>query len=135
MGPDEEKRLRQLLFKKRQLPEPDWNLFNRATKQFSRARQPTVVIEEPPKPVDVPLLEDSKEKAEEAPPPPAPVPNVNEKEQAYEDLGIPPTASKKDIRNAYLKMAMLHHPDKGGDPEVFKRIKAAYDKLTEVKEE
>lgn len=36
MGPDEEKRLRQLLFKSHQLPEPDWNLFTRATKRFSK---------------------------------------------------------------------------------------------------
>ena len=37
MGPDEEKKLRQLLLQKRQLPEPDWNLFARTTKRFSRA--------------------------------------------------------------------------------------------------
>ena len=36
MGPDEEKRLRQLLSMKQQLPEPDWNLFARTSKRFSR---------------------------------------------------------------------------------------------------
>lgn len=39
MGPDEEKQLQQLLFKKRQLPEPSWNLFKRTSKRFSRALQ------------------------------------------------------------------------------------------------
>lgn len=44
MGPDEEKKLRQLLLLKRQLPEPDWNLINRATKRFGRfaERGPTM---------------------------------------------------------------------------------------------
>lgn len=37
MGPDDEKRLRALLFQKRQLPEPTWNLFARTTKRTSRA--------------------------------------------------------------------------------------------------
>ncbi len=36
MGPDEQKQLQQLLFTKRQLPEPAWNLFSRTTKRFSR---------------------------------------------------------------------------------------------------
>ena len=47
MGPDEEKRLRQILFKKQQLPEPAWNLFNRTTRRFSRA------IEQQEKPVSI----------------------------------------------------------------------------------
>lgn len=36
MGPDEEKRLRQLMRKSQQLPEPTWNLLARTTKRFSR---------------------------------------------------------------------------------------------------
>ena len=30
----------------------------------------------------------------------------------YETLGVPPTAHKQDIRNAYRKLALRHHPDK-----------------------
>lgn len=39
MNPEEEKQLRALLFKKRQLPEPVWNLFARATKRMSKFRE------------------------------------------------------------------------------------------------
>ena len=38
MSPDEDKKLRQLLRMSHQLPEPDWNLFNRTTKRWSRLR-------------------------------------------------------------------------------------------------
>ena len=37
MGPDEEKRLRQIMIKERRLPDPAWNLIARATKKMSRA--------------------------------------------------------------------------------------------------
>lgn len=45
----------------------------------------------------------------------------------WEVLGIEKTATKADIRNAYLALARLHHPDVGGDPQAFKRVRAAYD--------
>ena len=38
MGPDEEKKVRQLLRLSHQLPEPEWNLLARTTKRWSRAR-------------------------------------------------------------------------------------------------
>jgi len=38
-------------------------------------------------------------------------------------------ASEADVKKAYRKMAMKHHPDKGGDPEVFKDMTFAYDVL------
>ncbi len=41
MSPDEEKKLRQLLIQKRQLPEPNWNLIARATKRQSRTSELT----------------------------------------------------------------------------------------------
>jgi len=33
------------------------------------------------------------------------------------------------VKVAYRKLAMKHHPDKGGDAEMFKRIAAAYESL------
>ena len=130
MSPEQEAQLRHLIRKSQQMPEPSWNLFQRTTKRFSRATripQPDVTSQLPqPRPQAVPQLEDKSP----LPEPPKPSPSEDSKQQAYEDLGLPPTASMKDIRNAYLKMAMKHHPDKGGDPEMFKRVKAAYDKLT-----
>ena len=32
----------------------------------------------------------------------------------YETLEVDKSASKKDIRTAYMKLSRTHHPDKGG---------------------
>ena len=32
----------------------------------------------------------------------------------YETLEVDKSASKKDIRKAYMKLSRTHHPDKGG---------------------
>ena len=50
----------------------------------------------------------------------------------YELLGIGRDASDDDIKRAYKKLASKHHPDKGGDAEKFKEIKAAYDTLKDI---
>lgn len=49
----------------------------------------------------------------------------------YDVLGVPKTASCTEIKKAYLKLARTHHPDKGGDPEVFKDIVKASEVLTD----
>ena len=49
----------------------------------------------------------------------------------YEILGLSNGASDADVKKAYRKLAMKHHPDKGGDPEQFKKIQAAYDVLSD----
>lgn len=49
----------------------------------------------------------------------------------YEKLGLSAGASKDDVKKAYKKMAIQHHPDKGGDPEVFKEISNAYQVLSD----
>lgn len=48
----------------------------------------------------------------------------------FDILGIPPSSSQEEIKKAYRNKARLHHPDKGGDPEVFKKINEAYSNLT-----
>lgn len=49
----------------------------------------------------------------------------------YEVLGVPKDASKEDIKRAFRKLAVQHHPDKGGDPEKFKEIAHAYEVLND----
>ena len=48
----------------------------------------------------------------------------------YSTLGIGKTATQDEIKQAYRKLAMKHHPDRtGGDDTKFKEIQAAYDTL------
>jgi len=45
-------------------------------------------------------------------------------------LGIPKGASQGEIKNAFRKLAIIHHPDKGGDRVEFEKIMAAYSLLS-----
>lgn len=45
------------------------------------------------------------------------------------ELGVAPSATKKEIQTAYRQKAKLYHPDKGGSPELFRKIKEAHDEL------
>jgi len=47
----------------------------------------------------------------------------------YSILGVNKNASDKDIKSAYRKLAMQHHPDKGGDAQKFSKISEAYEIL------
>lgn len=49
----------------------------------------------------------------------------------YDVLGIDKGANKDAIKKAYKKLAMQHHPDKGGDPDKFKDISNAYETLSD----
>lgn len=54
------------------------------------------------------------------------------KETKYYDLlEISPTATEAEIKQAYRKKARKTHPDKGGDPEMFKEIHKAYETLSD----
>mmetsp|Transcript_4232 Transcript_4232/g.11722 ORF Transcript_4232/g.11722 Transcript_4232/m.11722 type:complete len:418 (-) Transcript_4232:274-1527(-) len=49
----------------------------------------------------------------------------------YETLGVDKNAEEKQIKKAYRKLAVKHHPDKGGDEAKFKEISAAYEILSD----
>jgi DnaJ-class molecular chaperone len=49
----------------------------------------------------------------------------------YDVLGLTKDASPEDIKKAYRKLAREHHPDKGGDPEKFKKVQEAYETLSD----
>ena len=49
----------------------------------------------------------------------------------YNTLGITKSASEADIKAAYRKMAMKHHPDRGGDEKKFKEVTEAYETLSD----
>jgi len=47
----------------------------------------------------------------------------------YSVLGVSKTATDKEIKTAFRKLAAKHHPDKGGDSKKFVQIKDAYETL------
>jgi len=53
-------------------------------------------------------------------------------ETPYMILGIITTASQEEIKLAFRKLALVHHPDKGGDRDMFEKIMAAYSILAHL---
>jgi curved DNA-binding protein CbpA len=49
----------------------------------------------------------------------------------YDILGVAKGASPDEIKRAFRKKAVEHHPDKGGDESKFKEISEAYDTLSD----
>jgi len=47
----------------------------------------------------------------------------------YKILEVTPGASKEEIKSAYKKKALIHHPDQGGSEEEFKKVTDAYKTL------
>ena len=50
-------------------------------------------------------------------------------ENFYDILGVSENSTQEEIKKAYRKKAVEHHPDKGGDEQVFKKISEAYDTI------
>ncbi|CBJ33903.1 Heat shock protein 40 like protein [Ectocarpus siliculosus] len=70
----------------------------------------------------------------DSPPPPGPVPTSGH----YTTLGIKSTATTAEVKKAYRKLALQHHPDKNQGNEasanIFKDVTAAYEVLSDEKE-
>ena len=49
----------------------------------------------------------------------------------YDLLRISKTATDEEIKKAYKKAALEHHPDRGGDSDKFKEISHAYSVLSD----
>lgn len=47
----------------------------------------------------------------------------------YSILGVNKKSSDKEIKSAYRKLAMEHHPDKGGDQKRFQEITEAFEQI------
>ena len=47
----------------------------------------------------------------------------------FEDLDLEPTLSRKRVQARFRRLALVHHPDKGGNPETFRNLKGAADRI------
>lgn len=54
---------------------------------------------------------------------------TTDSKEYYKTLGVQPDASDAEIKRAYRKLAVKHHPDKGGNEARFKKISEAYETL------
>ena len=53
-------------------------------------------------------------------------------ENPHKILGVHPEADDAVIEAAYDSLVKKHHPDQGGDESKFKKIKSAYEQITQV---
>jgi len=58
-----------------------------------------------------------------------PARQVLERQQALAVLGLPPNATRQQIKRRYRALAKRYHPDRGGDQRQMQRIIAAYELL------
>lgn len=52
--------------------------------------------------------------------------NIN---KYYNTLNIPVNSELSEVKKAYKKLALKHHPDRGGDPKKFQEIATAYEEI------
>jgi len=53
----------------------------------------------------------------------------------YQILGLSNNSTNEEVKRAYKKLTLVHHPDKGGSSEKFSEIKNAFDKIMEQEKE
>ena len=52
------------------------------------------------------------------------------KAEAFEVLGLRGDATEEEVKTAYRSLSKRVHPDAGGSDELFRRVHAAYERLT-----
>ncbi len=57
----------------------------------------------------------------------SPTPRPQAAASCWAVLGLTPQATVTDIRTAFRALALQLHPDRGGDPEAFLRLRQAHD--------
>lgn len=61
-----------------------------------------------------------------------PAPGQTSGSQWWTVLGVPINASVEQVREAYLLLVKKHHPDHGGEAELFMRVKEAYQQFEAI---
>lgn len=51
----------------------------------------------------------------------------------YQTLGLMPGARFEEVKSAFRKLAVQHHPDKGGDSLLFSAVQQAFSILSDAK--
>ena len=54
---------------------------------------------------------------------------MNLNKNYYSILGVSNKSSEKEVKKSYYKLSFTHHPDRGGDANIFSEITEAYDVL------
>lgn len=52
----------------------------------------------------------------------------------WEILGVPVNASAEQVKEAYRILAKKHHPDRGGDRELWDRLQEAYEHFSHIQQ-
>lgn len=65
--------------------------------------------------------------------PTIPTPRVKDLDWAYQTLMLGRRASGKEVRDAYKRLTLIYHPDKGGNNEDFKLLWEAYNLINKMK--
>lgn len=54
----------------------------------------------------------------------------------YKTLGVPPSATKQEVKKAFFALAKKHHPDRvSGEIDKFREVRQAYDELRKVRKD
>jgi curved DNA-binding protein CbpA len=54
------------------------------------------------------------------------VPAPLDRREALARLRLPPSADREQVKRAYRRLALDHHPDAGGDAAGFHKLQRAY---------